>query len=80
MLFIFSEGSIGGDIICVFINDLVNFYGDVFIGVLDNEEFVLDYFLVLMGLNGFVVSKCKMEEGCLLFLINLYVMFFYCSE
>ena len=76
MALTFTEGSIGGDIERVNIQDLQNFYGggDQFVQISypsDNEP---------RGSNGFSIAPENTSNGNTLFLINPHTSFFFRSE
>ncbi|MEQ8302021.1 MAG: acylase [Cyclobacteriaceae bacterium] len=78
MPFMFSEGSIGGDIETVSLNDLEEFYGDGSpIAAMDP---LAEYEKEPTGSNGFAIAPSKSASGNALFLINPHTSFYFRSE
>ncbi len=78
MPFMFSEGSIGGDIETVSLNDLEEFYGNGSpIAAMDP---LAEYEKEPTGSNGFAIAPNKSASGNALFLINPHTSFYFRSE
>lgn len=80
MPLLFSEGSIGGDIESVPLNDLKTFYGK---GPANLKEYVGDDGLDMnepRGSNGIAIAPSRSANGNALFLINPHTSFYFRSE
>ncbi|MBL7865668.1 MAG: penicillin acylase family protein [Cyclobacteriaceae bacterium] len=79
MPLLFSEGSIGGDIESVSLNEIKAFYGK---GAPDIKEYVSDDGLERepQGSNGISIAPSRSANGNALFLINPHTSFYFRSE
>jgi acyl-homoserine-lactone acylase len=81
MPFLFSEGSIGGDIETISLNELKEFYGKQK-GDIKNEvrDDGVDLDMEPRGSNGISIAPAKTANGHALFLINPHTSFYFRSE
>lgn len=79
MALTFSEGSIGGDIETISINDLQSFYGKEPVAQTSNEE-QLPFLEEPRGSNGFAIAPSNTVSGHSLLLINPHTSFFFRAE
>lgn len=75
MPLLFSEGSIGGDLTNISLNDLKSFYEDARPGLPPFTEMPEP-----KGSNGFAIAPSKTENGHALLLINPHTSFYFRSE
>ncbi len=78
MALTFSEGSIGGDIETISVNDLKQFYGKDFQAKLSYAD--RDWDAEPQGSNGFAISPSKTLNGNALLLINPHTSFYFRPE
>ena len=74
----FSEGSIGGDIESISINNLENFYGDS--GQMKMAEAPRDLDMEPRGSNGMAIAPSKTKNGKALLYINPHTSYFFREE